>query len=293
MLQVAFATVLDLSRLTWRDRAAVYRLHGVALHVGTYMTSRSQSHYLAQYVREAAGQWFEYDDAKGTAVSAVTTEPCFLECIMHHAAAGLMLAVRCMLCVAQAIAACAALLTTKVTTTCIAAAVCICCCMQCCKTILSEPSLFKVLSTCINLCCSLGFATLEYLSCLRHVPKVNPVNMLPLADSVCLCMVTDCLIKTMNAAAISGPCASLACQLMLGLQVTEAFVLSLPVYLLMYRVVMSSMPWHSSRLGLPETSHLVHTLQCQPDMPQSSVPQLQLLLQRSGTSLMFAAAALP
>ena len=156
-----------------------------------------------------------------------------------------MLAVLCMLCVAQATAACAALLTTKVTTTCIAAAVCICCCMQCCKTILSAPSLFKVLSTCRCLCCSLGFATLEYLSCLRHVPKVNPMNMLPLADSVCLCMVIDCLIKTMNAAAISGPCASLACQFMLGLQVTEAFVLSLPVYLLMYEKVQSDDEQHA------------------------------------------------
>ena len=54
MLQVAFATVLDLSRLTWNNEAAVYRLHGVVRHVGIYMTGKG-AHYLA-YVMEAGGQ---------------------------------------------------------------------------------------------------------------------------------------------------------------------------------------------------------------------------------------------
>ena len=76
MLQVAFATVLDLSRLTWSNKAAVYRLHGVVLHLGTYMTGKG-AHYLA-YVMEAGGQWVEYDDADRRLVSAVTVEPCFL-----------------------------------------------------------------------------------------------------------------------------------------------------------------------------------------------------------------------
>ena len=49
----------------------------------------------------------------------------------------------------------------------------------------------------------------------------------------------------MCAAAIARPCASLACQFMLGLQVTEAFVLSLPVYLLLYEKVQSGEEQHA------------------------------------------------
>ena len=76
MLQVAFATVLDLSRFAWQDKVAVYRLHGVVLHEGTCITGKGNSHYLV-FVKEAKDQWWKYDDATRTAVSTKTEGPYF------------------------------------------------------------------------------------------------------------------------------------------------------------------------------------------------------------------------